>query len=115
MEGSSNEEIEIARKLASDYVAGGYRHDPNLHKNAGGTAVGIYITDANEIFDSEYRKHYYESPSLTQELVVLANVRGTLYYTSFYRKNGERAFGETEVTAMRAVAGFMVKTLHRHS
>lgn len=115
VEGSCNEEIEIARKLASDYVAGGYRNDPNLHRKTGGTAVGVYVTDANEIFDSEYRKHYYEKPSLTQELVVLANVRGTLYYTSFYRKNGEQAFGEAEVAAMQAVAGFMVKTLHRHS
>ena len=115
VEGNTNEEIEIARKLASDYVAGGYLNDPNLHKNTGGTAVGVYVTDANEIFDSEYRKHYYEGPALTQELVVLANVRGTLYYSSFYRKNGDRAFGGNEIAVMRAVAGLMVKTLHRHS
>lgn len=110
VEGKSNAEIKIARQLASDYVAGGYLSDPNLHRN-----IGVYITDSEHIFDLKYRKHYYEGPELTQELVVLANVKGTLYYSSFYRRNDERVFEAGDVDNMRAIASFMVKALHRHS
>lgn len=114
VEGNSRAEMKIARRLARDYVAGGYLNDPNLNRNVSST-IGVYVTDTAGIFDHQYRKHYYEGPELTQELVVLANVQGTLYYSSFYRKNNEQMFGEGDIANMRAIASFMVKTLHRHS
>ena len=40
---------------------------------------------------------------------------GTLYYTSLYRKSRRSSFGHSEVSAIRPLANFIVKTLHRHS
>ncbi|MEO5597538.1 MAG: LuxR C-terminal-related transcriptional regulator [Novosphingobium sp.] len=114
VEGNSDEELEMARRLAKDYVAEGFRRDPNLH-NRRGLAVSVDIIDPRQIFDLEYRRHYYDGPALAQELVVLAEVNGTLYYTSFYRRDAQRNFGEREVETMQAVGVFMVKALHRHS
>ena len=46
---------------------------------------------------------------------MLGNANGTLYYTSFYRKRERQEFGLPEMSAMKAIAGFMIKALHRHS
>lgn len=115
VEGDSDSTRQVARQLADDYVKSGFLNDPNLLKKSDDSNVDIYITDANEIFDADYRKHYYEGPALSHELVVLSTVRGTLYYASFYRRINNKTFGESELAIMRQIAGFMVKALHRHS
>jgi DNA-binding CsgD family transcriptional regulator len=115
VEGDSDSTRQVARKLANDYVTSGFLNDPNLLKKSGNENLDIYITDANEIFDADYRKHYYDGPELIHELVVLATVGGTLYYVSFYRRGNNSSFGENELDIMRQIASFMVKALHRHS
>lgn len=115
VEGSCEEELEIARKLALDYVSGGFLNDPNMKRPVGQMPFDIYVTDSEDISNAEYRQHYYDSPEVTHELVVLGNTSGTLYYTSFYRKKDRKTFGSSEIGIMNAIAGFMIKVLHRHS
>jgi len=62
---------------------------------------------SENIANSEYRQHYYDSPEVTHELVVMGNTSGTLYYTSFYRKKDRQTFGRNEIGIMNAIAGFM--------
>ncbi|WP_374597998.1 helix-turn-helix transcriptional regulator [Sphingosinicella sp.] len=115
VEGNCAEQREAARKLASDYVSGGYLNDPNVKRPHSQVPIDIYITEADNIFNDEYRRHYYDTPELSHELVVLGNASGTLYYTSFYRKKHRHEFGESEIEIMSLMAGFMIKALHRHS
>lgn len=115
VEGNCEKQRQAARKLASDYIAGGFLNDPNVRRPIGGQPIDVYVTEADSIFNTAYRQHYYDTPQLTHELVVLGNTNGTLYYTSFYRRKDRHGFGDSELEIMNLVAGFMVKALHRHS
>lgn len=116
IECASDETRNVALRLADDYVSGGYLTDPNVlgHAQPCSTA-NIYVTNPDDIDDASYRAHYYEKPSISQELVVMGHAGGTLYYTSLYRKSCRSAFGHGELSAIRPLANFIVKTLHRHS
>jgi len=114
VEGENGDELELARQLARDYVAGGFRTDPNVQRQNAAVSIDIYATDLTKINDPAYRQHYYDGPNVSHELVVIGNFRSTVYYTSFYRKQGRTCFGEDELGIMRAIAGFMIKCLHRH-
>lgn len=113
--GNCEEELHMARRLAKDYVDGGFLYDPNVKRSTPRQGVDIYVMDADTIQDASYREHFYEMPHVSHELVVLGNTKGTLYYTSFYRKKARQQFGVHEVGVASSLAGFMIKALHRHS
>lgn len=115
VESSCEEELSVARQLAKDYVEGGFLQDPNVKLSQLPKGIEIYVMDASTIEDATYKKHFYDMPRLSHELVVLGNVNGTLYYASFYRKRHRQGFGPQELGAVTSLAGFMIKALHRHS
>lgn len=115
-EGDSDAARDTARKLALDYISGGYREDPNVQQHrADARQTNIYVMDADDIGDAQYRKHYYGDHALQHELVLLGREGDTLYYTSFYRKQNEAEFSRDEISKLKGLASFVVKILHRHS
>lgn len=114
VENASDEERAIALRLAEDYVAGGYRNDPNLSGMQGAT-VTAYVVDPENITDLTFREHYYDTPEISQELVVQGSVSGTLYYMSFFRKHGCEKYSAAELQLVQAIGGIIVKALHRHN
>lgn len=115
VESNCEEELAVAKRLAEDYVAGGFLQDPNVRGATPRDGIQIYVMDASAIQDPSYREHFYEEPQVSHELVVLGNVLDTLYYVSFYRKTLECEFTAREVGIASALAGFMIKALHRHA
>lgn len=112
VEGASDDRRENACRLASDYVAGGYLNDPNMRQMAAPTTV--YTLESDEIGDSDYRAHYYETLALGHELVMLGHEGDTVYYTSFYRRKEAAGFSRHDVDTAGKLANFVVKSLHRH-
>lgn len=115
VEGADAPERARARRLASDYVLGGYRADPNVRSSLRGSDIKVYLASPEQIGDEDFRRHYYEDPELGHELVMLGRAGETLYYVSFYRGRDEAAFNAPELDRVTAASRFVLKALHRHS
>jgi DNA-binding CsgD family transcriptional regulator len=115
VEGAHAPERARASRLASDYVLGGYRADPNVRGSLRGTDIKVYLASPDLIGDQDYRRHYYDDPELGHELVMLGRAGETLYYASFYRGRNERAFDASELDRVTTASRFVLKALHRHN
>jgi DNA-binding CsgD family transcriptional regulator len=115
VEGADAPERARARRLASDYVLGGYRADPNVRGSLRGADIKVYLASPDKIGDHDYRRHYYDDPELGHELVMLGRAGETLYYVSFYRGREEQAFDDSELDRVTAASRFVLKALHRHN
>lgn len=104
----------LAKELAADYVSGGYADDPNINTLDAELGVSVQVTDPEDIENTSFRHHFYRKPEFRQELAILGSQDGSLYYTSFYKKQSEEKFSKREVDTMRSVASVIVKLLHRH-
>jgi DNA-binding CsgD family transcriptional regulator len=115
LEGNSALMRDIAHALAHKYVAGGFEHDPNVHRPLSDLDhPTVYCMRADELRDEQYRWQFYDEPRLAHELVVLGQTGNTLYYSSFYRSDPHAGFGESDLKTMLSVARFALKALHRH-
>jgi DNA-binding CsgD family transcriptional regulator len=113
-EGCTPDETQLARALAIEYVNGGYRDDPNVCSRNVARAPAVYCMRADELLDARYRRHFYEEPRISYELVHLVSVDGVLYYLSFYRDERTGPFYANDVIAMRRLGQFAVPALQRH-
>jgi DNA-binding CsgD family transcriptional regulator len=115
LEGKSALMRDIARALASKYVAGGFERDPNVHRPLSDLDhPTVYCLRADQLKDKQYRWQFYDEPRLAHELVVLGQSENTLYYSSFYRSDPRAGFAESDLQTMLSVARFALKALHRH-
>lgn len=114
LEGGSVEDRQQARQLASIFLAGDFRHDPNLRR-AENAASAIMITQSAALIeDPEFRKRFYDDPNLEHELIILGSVGRALIYASYYRGVGKPAFSEEEATLLQPFAQLLLPMLHRH-
>jgi DNA-binding CsgD family transcriptional regulator len=105
---------EIVRQLAHEYVAGAFKRDPNIRREVAPTTPLVYALRADEVLDADYRQHFYERPAVSHELVLLGNVRGTLFYSSFYRCRSQSAFQRDELDSVQQLGYFAMMALERH-
>jgi DNA-binding CsgD family transcriptional regulator len=103
-----------ARRLADEYVTGAFVHDPNLRREVGPSSPLIYTLRARDVRDPDYRSRFYDEPALSHELVLLGNLDGTLFYSSFYRGSADRAFGRDDLEAVQSLSYFAMRALKRH-
>jgi DNA-binding CsgD family transcriptional regulator len=104
----------LVRRLAHEYVAGAFRKDPNIRRELVSSAPLIYTLRAEDVRDADYRHHFYDEPSLSHELVLLGNVGGTLFYSSFYRCRAERHFAQGDLDTVQLLSYIAFKALQRH-
>ena len=69
VEGRCESRTAKARAVAVDYISDGYRYDPNIRDYD--DALAVYAIGVDDISDVNYRARFYETPDVTQELVVL--------------------------------------------
>lgn len=103
-----------ARRLADEYVTGAFVHDPNIRREVGQSSPVIYTLKARDVRDPDYRSRFYDEPALSHELVLLANLEGTLFYSSFYRSGVDRAFRRDDLDAVQSLSYFAMRALKRH-
>ena len=114
LEGKSEQMRTIAQSLASEYVAGGFEQDPNVHRVRAPDSPTVHCLSAEDLTNRVYRLRYYDEPRLAHELVVLGQTDDTLYYSSFYRTDREAGFCPSELDRAHGLARFAIKALHRH-
>jgi DNA-binding CsgD family transcriptional regulator len=102
------------RRLAHEYVAGAFASDPNIRRDGEPSTPVVYTVRAQDILDSDYRHHFYDEPALSHELVLLGNLNGTLYYSSFYRSSREREFQPDDLANVQLLSYFALRALQRH-
>ncbi len=102
------------RQLAHEYVTGEFVNDPNIRREVQPSTPVIYTLRAEDVRDSSYRHHFYDEPALSHELVLLGNLNGTLYYSSFYRCGVEREFRRDDLDTVQMLSYFALRALHRH-
>jgi DNA-binding CsgD family transcriptional regulator len=114
LEGKSLKMRQIAHSLATEYMAGAFSRDPNVHLGRHLESPTVHCLRADQVTDRNYRMRFYDEPSLAHELVVLGQTDDVLYYSSFYRTDRRAAFRDLELQLMTGVASLAVKALHRH-
>jgi DNA-binding CsgD family transcriptional regulator len=105
---------EQVRQLAHEYVTGAFRKDPNIRRDVAAATPVVYTLRAEDVRDVAYRRHFYDEPSLSHELVLLGSVNGTLYYSSFYRGRTQPEFRRDDLDMVQLLAYFAIKALQRH-
>lgn len=103
-----------ARRLADEYVTGAFVNDPNIRREVGQSSPLIYTLRARDVRDPDYRSRFYDEPALSHELVLLGNLDGTLFYSSFYRSGADRDFGQGDLDAVQFLSYFAMSALKRH-
>jgi DNA-binding CsgD family transcriptional regulator len=114
LEGKSIQMRQVAHALASEYVAGGFEHDPNITRAHSPEHPTVHCLSASELTNRIYRLRFYDEPSLAHELVVLGQTDDVLFYSSFYRMDRRARFCRSEVEQMSGIARFALNVLHRH-
>ena len=104
----------LVRELAHEYVAGAFKKDPNIRRDVATSSPLIYTLRAEDVCDADYRQHFYDQPALSHELVLLGNLQGTLFYSSFYRGAVEGKFQREDMDAVHLLSYFAFKALQRH-
>lgn len=115
LEGNCSELRERLRALATEYVAGGFVHDPNIRRGLGECVEPqLYCLRAAELSHLSYGTRFYDRVGFAHELVMLGRVDGTAYYSSFYRKQQRMEFTAAELERVGRLARIAVQALHRH-
>lgn len=114
VEGIDEHRRQRAFELADDYVAGGYREDPNLLRLTHDASTVIYLVESDTISDLGFRQHYYDDADLAHELVLLGRTNDTVFYSSFYRSQDRSTFEAGDLAAVRSLSNLVLKMLHRH-
>jgi DNA-binding CsgD family transcriptional regulator len=100
--------------LAREYANGDFRHDPIIRQNLGAATPVVYRLLSRQVRDSGYRRRFYDTPALQGKVGILGSIRGTAYYSNFYRDANNRPFHQGEIETLHELAGLMLKVLHRH-
>jgi hypothetical protein len=88
LEGRSAQISTVARTIAAEYVADGFKRDPNVRRKPGGfDRPVVFRVQAEELLDSHYRFQFYDEPCLSHELTLMAKADDRLYYASFFRRD----------------------------
>jgi DNA-binding CsgD family transcriptional regulator len=114
LEGKSLKMRQVAHALATEYMAGAFTQDPNVHRQAKLSVPTVRCLSAEEVPDRKYRLRFYDRPCLAHELVLLGQTDDILYYSSFYRSDRRTPFQSTDVQLMSGMASLALRTLHRH-
>lgn len=114
LEGRSDEMRQSACALASAYVSGAFARDPNVPRGAQGDTPIVRSVRASELQDASYRVQFYEEPRLSHELVLIGRYQETLYYSSFYRRDWQASFTDSEVDVAARLARVAIRMLHKH-
>jgi len=111
---TSTEDNRSVRRLAHEYVTGAFVNDPNIRRDVEPSTPVVYTLRAQDVCDSDYRHHFYDEPALSHELVLLGNLNGTLFYSSFYRSGIEREFHRDDLDTVQLLSYFAIRALQRH-
>jgi len=105
----------IARDVAADYAAEGYRHCPHLsllRTVADRPIVRMY--DPEALPSREYRRRYYGRPDVSHELLLAERVRGNIFYIGLYRGRGSH-FADGAADLLGLYAPLVINCLARHT
>jgi DNA-binding CsgD family transcriptional regulator len=115
LEGRSEQISHVARIIAAEYVADGFKRDPNVWRKPGGfDRPAVFSIQAEELLDSPYRLQFYDGPCLSHELTLMAKAENTLYYASFFRRDPAARFVDTDMRLVTGMAQFAFAAVRRH-
>jgi DNA-binding CsgD family transcriptional regulator len=95
------------------FLAGLYRHDPNLALKAR-TGVAVHHLHRSAITNDAYRETCYQSAGLIERLTVAATVAGQLIALNLYRLESTGAFTAEESRVVEALAPLLAALAIKH-
>jgi DNA-binding CsgD family transcriptional regulator len=111
---SGRERTKIARDVAADYTAEGYRHCPHISLFRAVSDRPVTLLYNPDVLSSrDYRRRYYVRPDVAHELLLAERVKGSLFYVGLYRGQGGR-FSQSAADRLGVYAPFILNCLVRH-
>jgi len=107
---------QIARDVAAEYTAEGYRHCPHLkllRRVAEFPMVRVF--DPHSLASRDYRSRFYVRPNVAHELLVAERVNDAVYYIGIYRGSARGRFSLDNAALANCYAKFFLNCIARHS
>lgn len=114
LEGAGPQRRSQTKLLGSDYVEGGFRHDPQFRHLFAVTDIEIRLVQPSDIDDPSFRDHYYDAPEIGSEITILAHHRAKWFNVGFYRSAEKAAFDSAAIDRAAVLAQVAVPALYRH-
>lgn len=106
----------FAATLASKYVSGAYRHDPNTRYFRPTTTNSFHLNlvRPSDLPASKFRQDFYESPGIGEELGLISeNERGRLYL-SLFRSSERPRLNASRIARVRELAPILMTAVSLH-
>jgi DNA-binding CsgD family transcriptional regulator len=105
----------IAKDVAAEYAAEGYRHCPHgaLLRSATDQPI-TRIYDPDQLGSRDYRRRYYARADVEHELLLAERLKGHVFYVGLYRGSGDKFSAET-AALLSLYAPFVLNCLVRHT
>lgn len=116
-EARSQDALLRVRNLAKSYVGRSHATDPIWTDLATDDSdeIRAFILDPRMIPDADYRREYYTSPGIQQELAVTGRLDGERFYVAFYRERGRPAFETATLDLLGGKERLLLRMAQRQS
>lgn len=101
--------------LARSYVLAGHRRDP-IWKTAISNGVNRpFVVIPSAVNDAAYRREFYDSPNVFEEVALCSQREGRLVYVAYYREKQKGHFNTDEVDCLSACGQAVMAVLAKQA